>query len=190
MVKCRRAGVCTPVVYDVDLETRRITFECIEGLTLKQYLLSQNIDEGGNVGSHSDMVLEVVRAVGSVIGQMHDSNVVHGDLTTSNIMIRKTGCDNYQMGKKLSESSFLLPEEKFQVVLIDFGLGMTQPSVEDKAVDLYVLERAFLSTHPGSEELVLAALDAYRFGNKKAGATVLSRLEQVRQRGRKRDMCG
>jgi tRNA A-37 threonylcarbamoyl transferase component Bud32 len=42
----------------------------------------------------------------------------------------------------------------FQVVLIDFGLGMTQPSVEDRAVDLYVLERAFLSTHPGSEQLV------------------------------------
>jgi TP53 regulating kinase-like protein len=39
-------------------------------------------------------------------------------------------------------------------VLIDFGLGMTQPSVEDRAVDLYVLERAFLSTHPGSEQLV------------------------------------
>ncbi len=32
--------------------------------------------------------------------------------------------------------------------------GSLKPSVEDKAVDLYVLERAFLSTHPGSESLV------------------------------------
>jgi hypothetical protein len=40
------------------------------------------------------------------------------------------------------------------VVLIDFGLGMMKPTMEDKAVDLYVLERAFISTHPGSEYLV------------------------------------
>lgn len=41
-----------------------------------------------------------------------------------------------------------------EVVLIDFGLGMMKPTMEDKAVDLYVLERAFVSTHPGSEFLV------------------------------------
>ena len=44
--------------------------------------------------------------------------------------------------------------EDFEVVLIDFGLGSMKPSVEDKAVDLYVLERAFISTHPESESLV------------------------------------
>lgn len=37
---------------------------------------------------------------------------------------------------------------------IDFGLGSQKPLVEDKAVDLYVLERAFLSTHPHSQALV------------------------------------
>ena len=37
---------------------------------------------------------------------------------------------------------------------IDFGLGFLQPLAEDKAVDLYVLERAFLSTHPNSQPLV------------------------------------
>lgn len=37
---------------------------------------------------------------------------------------------------------------------IDFGLGFQQPLAEDKAVDLYVMERAFLSTHPHSQALV------------------------------------
>ena len=37
---------------------------------------------------------------------------------------------------------------------IDFGLSCTSSLVEDKAVDLYVLERAFLSTHPESDSLV------------------------------------
>ena len=40
-------------------------------------------------------------------------------------------------------------------IIIDFGLGMTRPVIEDKAVDLYVLERALVSTHPGTEFLVI-----------------------------------
>lgn len=39
-------------------------------------------------------------------------------------------------------------------VLIDFGLASTSSLVEDKAVDLYVLERTFTSTHPDSEPLL------------------------------------
>lgn len=38
--------------------------------------------------------------------------------------------------------------------MIDFGLSMISTMIDDKAVDLYVLERAFISTHPGSENLV------------------------------------
>jgi TP53 regulating kinase and related kinases len=67
---------------------------------------------------------------------MHDAEIVHGDLTTSNILLR---------GGETSVQD---------VVLIDFGLGAMKPTNEDKAVDLYVLERAFISTHPGSEKLV------------------------------------
>lgn len=36
-------------------------------------------------------------------------------------------------------------------ILIDFGLSYVSGLVEDKAVDLYVLERAFASTHPEPE---------------------------------------
>jgi TP53 regulating kinase-like protein len=72
---------------------------------------------------------------------MHDAEVVHGDLTTSNIMISEN--------KEETATTTIL-----QPVLIDFGLGTMKPSIEDKAVDLYVLERAFLSTHENSENLV------------------------------------
>ena len=44
-----------------------------------------------------------------------------------------------------------------KAVLIDFGLSMISTMIDDKAVDLYVLERAFISTHPGSEHLVSAS---------------------------------
>ena len=77
---------------------------------------------------------KIARAIGHSIGQMHEAGVVHGDLTTSNMMIKND-----------ADSS---------IVFIDFGLASTQPNIEDNAVDLYVLERAFISTHPGCESMV------------------------------------
>ncbi|KAJ2432712.1 TP53 regulating kinase [Coemansia sp. RSA 2424] len=97
---------------------------------------------------------------------MHSFNIVHGDLTTSNMIL---GSDN-------------------QLVLIDFGLSQISSSTEDKAVDLYVLERAFISTHPNSERLFATVLEAY--DSSEPARLILRRLEDVRQRGRKRDMSG
>ncbi len=62
--------------------------------------------------------------------------------------------------------------------MIDFGLSTVQTSIEDKAVDLYVFERAVMSTHPGTEALVSAALESYRFACRQ-GTLVLLKLDQV-----------
>ncbi|KAH3913350.1 non-specific serine/threonine protein kinase [Parastagonospora nodorum] len=75
------------------------------------------------------------------------------------------------------------------VYLIDFGLTTASIQDEDKAVDLYVLERAFAATHPAAEPLFQEVLRAY--GESYGGARgVLKRLEGVRGRGRKRSMLG
>src|SRR5579862_7624023 len=84
------------------------------------------------------VVAEVMRSVGKSVGELHASGVVHGDLTTSNLILRET-------------------HGRMEVVLIDFGLGSVSVSEEDMAVDLYVLERAFASTHPKSEGLVTSS---------------------------------
>jgi TP53 regulating kinase-like protein len=93
-------------------------------------------------------------------------------------------------------------------VLIDFGLSYTSNLVEDKAVDLYVLERAFSSTHPDSEPLFASVLTAYAKQMGKAWSAIEKRLDDgmlliqlpyqltlislhpVRLRGRKRSMVG
>ncbi|KAL8800781.1 MAG: hypothetical protein Q9200_007144 [Gallowayella weberi] len=76
-----------------------------------------------------------------------------------------------------------------EIVLIDFGLATQSTQDEDKAVDLYVLERAFGSTHPELEEGFQEVLMAY--GESYKGAkVVLKRLEEVRMRGRKKSMLG
>jgi TP53 regulating kinase-like protein len=71
-----------------------------------------------------------------------------------------------------------------RIFLIDFGLSYFKDSAEDRAVDLYVLERAFKSTHPHLEDKFDDLLIAY--GNEAA----LKKLEIVRQRGRKKVAFG
>ncbi|GJE94123.1 hypothetical protein PsYK624_102910 [Phanerochaete sordida] len=116
---------------------------------------------------------EVMRMIGTEIAKMHLADIIHGDLTTSNMMLRRPTA---------STPSHL--------VLIDFGLAYTSTLVEDKAVDLYVLERAFASTHPDSEPLFASVLLAYGKKMGKEWAPVSKRLDEVRLRGRKRSMVG
>lgn len=88
-------------------------------------------------------------------------------------------------------------------MLIDFGLASTANIAESYAVDLYVLERAFASTHPASEGLyagvsgdlwallTLQVLEAYGAGmGEKKWKPIETKLKEVRLRGRKRDMTG
>ena len=90
--------------------------------------------------------------------------------------------------------------------MIDFGLSFQEGVAEDKGVDLYVLERAFLSTHPNTEKLFAEVTlnPSYKwlhFGScqvlasysREAGAgsgEVLKKFEEIRMRGRKRTMVG
>ena len=73
--------------------------------------------------------------------------------------------------------------------MIDFGLSFVSTASEERAVDLYVLERSFVSTHPLSEQLVNVLLQSY-FSSSCRSEETLQRLEAVRMRGRKRDMFG
>lgn len=68
-------------------------------------------------------------------------------------------------------------------VLIDFGLAFTSTLVEDKAVDLYVLERAFASTHPQSEPLFAGVLKAYEKKMGKDWSSISRRLDDGESRG-------
>ncbi|KAK9139951.1 hypothetical protein Scep_009632 [Stephania cephalantha] len=76
-----------------------------------------------------------------------------------------------------------------KLVLIDFGLSFTSSLPEDKAVDLYVLERALLSMHFSRGNVMGKILAAYKKSSKRWSST-LNELAQVRQRGRKRTMVG
>ena len=57
-------------------------------------------------------------------------------------------------------------------------------------MDLYVLERALLSTHPDMEWLFQEMIDTYRGQYGKHVGEVVKKFEDIRLRGRKRTMLG
>ena len=170
MLKCRKAGIRTPVIYFVNYETHEIYMEEI----LKSKTLRDEISEllALPTDDNKEALQLIAQHVGKILAKMHSADVIHGDLTTSNMLITKS-------------------EEEDVFTLIDFGLSFTSYFAEDKGVDLYVLERAFLSTHPDTEWLFQVILDTYmKNSDKKKIGEIMSKLEEVRMRGRKRVMIG
>lgn len=158
--RCRENNIRVPEVILVNKKTATLYIEFITGITLKDWIIAN--------GDQIEQERTLMAMLGKILFRMHGANIIHGDLTTSNMMF----------------------DGQSELVIIDFGLGYNSLTVEDKAVDLYVLERAFISTHPNSERLFSKVLEAYSEADLAAAQPVLKRLEDVRQRGRKRDMSG
>lgn len=110
--KARRSGVDAPSAGLTDKYIIRMDF--IDGEKLKDAL-------NGMKPADQDVIAE---RIGSSVAALHESDIIHGDLTTSNMMLKD--------GK---------------VFLIDFGLGKVSHKVEDKATDLFLLSEALRSTH-------------------------------------------
>lgn len=163
-------GISAPVVYFVDYTSHCIFLEEItDSSTVRDHIASAQLSGS----SCPDVELEhLVKKMGDILAKMHDEDVIHGDLTTSNMLLRQP------------------PEDgESDLVLIDFGLSYISTLPEDKAVDLYVLEKAFLSTHPSTEALFETLLKSYTASSQKSEA-VIKKLDEVRLRGRKRSMVG
>ena len=132
-------------------------------------------------------ILGLMQRIGSAVGRLHHAGICHGDLTTSNLILRPPPPSSHSLDSAASPSPF-----DGDVIIIDFGLAVQssrQTQEEDRAVDLYVLERAFAATHPSAENLFGEVLRAYGESYKGAVGT-LKKLDGVRLRGRKRSMLG
>lgn len=169
--------------------------EWIEGPSVRDFL-HDCIDGASDPGKEEDNVdvrLDaLMENIGQTIGKLHDIDIIHGDLTTSNLMLKHRENSGTTSEPQQGSQALLTADTSlldFDVVLIDFGLGQVSNSDEDKAVDLYVLERAFLSTHPRATRLFDIILDSYK-RNCLGSAVVLRRLQEVRLRGRKKSMVG
>lgn len=148
MEALQNAGINAPKVLDMDEKSATITMELIEGKKVKDTLSNSNCRG-------------ICREIGNMIGRMHSQGIIHGDLTTSNMIKAKNG-----------------------LYFIDFGLSMFSNREEDKAVDLHLFRQAMESSHHKiAQECFEAAITAYKKANSGWGK-VLARLEEVEERGR------
>ncbi|OJT07233.1 EKC/KEOPS complex subunit BUD32 [Trametes pubescens] len=161
LLKCVRSGVNVPGIRMVDAPEGVLGIEWIDGKSVRFLLGGGAEGEEGEEGEVDDDSTEdtaeteedplqefsitqdsVMELIGTEIAKMHQADVIHGDLTTSNMMLR----------------------------------------LEDKAVDLYVLERAFSSTHPQSEPLFAGVLRAYEKKMGKEWPAISRRLDDGESR--------
>lgn len=143
IAEARKSGVPTPIIYDV--MNCEIQMEYIDGVQLK-HVLDANLSE----------------RIGELVGLLHTAGIIHGDLTTSNMILA---------GER--------------IYLIDFGLAYFDQSIEARGVDVHVLFQTFESTHGGHETLIEAFTRGYRKTFKDAD-DVLQRVKEIESRGRYR----
>ena len=144
--KAKTAGIPVPAI----LEKREslLVMEKIEGKKLRDILTKSNATTYG-------------KEMGELITKLHDNNIIHGDLTTSNMIVND------------------------QLYFIDFGLGFISTKIEDKAVDLHLLRQALESKHNDCwQPCFKAMLKAY---TPKQRTEILARFEKVEARGRNKE---
>ena len=132
-------------------EIYKIKMEFIEGKKL-----SDNLDD-----FPIEKQKRIFKKIGASIAKLHSRNIIHGDLTTSNI----------------------ISKEK-EIYIIDFGLGFISDKIEDKAVDLHLLKQALEAKHFKNSGVLFKIFLKEYSKNYESSNQVLERLKAVEKRGR------
>lgn len=140
-----RAGVPTPRI--LETEKTKLIFEFIDGVKIRDWL-EQEKDKR--------KIKKICKEIGESVAKLHSANIIHGDLTTSNMILKDK-----------------------KVYFIDFGLGMHSQRIEDKAVDLHLFKECLKSKHYKIWKL---CWESFLLGYK--NKEVLKRLAIVEGRGR------
>lgn len=151
LAEARKLGVPAPTPLFVDTDACLLLMDFIPGPRLTNVLAAMPDRKG------------VFRSIGRFAGLLHSRGIVHGDLTTSNVIV--VGCSVY---------------------LIDFGLGAFSNELEEQGVDVHLMLRSLESTHPS---LAPALFKAFTEGYEEARGSEAKRLvegkvEEIRRRGR------
>jgi TP53 regulating kinase and related kinases len=154
MHEAKAAGVATPLIYMVNVPDSTIIMEHIEGQQIKQLL---NV-----AGKHERHALCL--RIGESVALLHKYGLIHGDLTTSNLILGEDG----------------------RIFFVDFGLGEKNTEIEAKGVDLHLLKRALQSTHFDHwEECFQSVLSGYSgVVGLEVAEKVYEKTREIEKRGR------
>lgn len=149
----KKAGVSSPILYNVDVAGCTLVMEFVRGNRLKDLIISLSVSE----------LAKVFYEFGQDVGRLHRYGIMHGDLTTANV-VRRNG----------------------RLVFIDFGLSVRATRLEDHAVDLRLIKETLVGAHPDASA---RALDALNSGYASIVGPIRSRaalkqLRNIERRGR------
>lgn len=157
LIKVKNYGLSVPQIYEIDAQNSILVMKYIEGKKLKNILekLSENKKEN------------YFRKIGRNIAVLHKNGHIHGDITTSNLII----------------------SDDEEIFLIDFGLHEYSDTIEDKSVDLHLFKRVLISTHGDDFEFCFKSfLEGYRFEyesiNKTECNQIIKNINAIESRGR------
>lgn len=135
-----------------------------EGLLIMTYIDGQVLRDILNKLSEDNIICSICRTVGSYVAKLHENSIVHGDVTTGNILIEKGSGDVY---------------------LIDFGLANFIKRLEDQAIDVHIFFRSIESVHYEIEGLAKRCfIEGYKDVRKNYVDRVLDMVTYIRRMGR------
>jgi Kae1-associated kinase Bud32 len=141
--------VLVPKISKSSESSKEIVMDFIDGKKLSEYLNGFDLKEQK----------KIARKIGESVAKLHDANLIHGDLTTSNMIYKDD-----------------------EVYFIDFGLGFHSTKIEDRAVDLYLLKQALEAKHFENFKVLFGEI-LKKYQSKDRGK-VLIQLEKVEKRRR------
>ena len=134
----------------------------------KDFKIKMPFIDGKKLSDHLDKFplkqqKQICKQIGEDVAKLHDAEIIHGDLTTSNMVLK----DN-------------------KIFFIDFGLGYISHKFEDKAVDIHLFKQALEAKHFRNWEVLFKEFEK-GYSKSKDSKIVFERLKAVEKRGRYKD---
>jgi TP53 regulating kinase and related kinases len=152
--EAKMAGARVPSIVGVDIENNAIAMTHIDGTVARERLDEMGIDEAR----------KLLQSIGGQIGLLHTAGIVHGDLTTSNVIVSPSGAP----------------------FILDFGMSRRSTESEDRGVDLHLLQRSIVSSHNKNPSSMMNAmiLGYEQTAGKKAADSTRRKAREIARRGR------
>ncbi|MDH2901131.1 MAG: KEOPS complex kinase/ATPase Bud32 [archaeon] len=158
--RAKLLGVDCPALYFADPEKTELVMEYVQGVLLRDF---KGVGAGAKKVNESSLS-GLYFVLGKYAAKLHSGNLIHGDLTTKNVIITQ---DN-------------------RLVLIDFGLSFISERIEDRAEDLHLLKQALKSTMSPDQakDIFDIVIQGYRSVSGRVAKQIFTQIQEIERRGR------
>jgi len=152
--EAKTAGARVPSIVGIDIENNAIVMTYLAGIVARECLDNLPTNEAR----------KLLRSVGAQIGLLHTTGIVHGDLTTSNVIVSPSGAP----------------------FIVDFGMSRRSVEPEDRGVDLHLLQRSIIASHrQNPSSMMNSMIRGYEeTTGKKVASSTWRKAREIARRGR------